>query len=237
MLESDLVTIIRDDYKFDISSISDADLTRLIAKSAKKVSEFFPLRGLSYIETVKDQTRYTVSTITNLLRIAEVYYDGVDTSLPVTNFFNSNFGRTFDSRNMSTFALSQNMEFVQRLQTLKHMLPVCAQVIDYNRFDLIPTPGSDGLKVYFDYEYYRGIADVPMIFEDEVLQLIMYYSTEGDYHKRVTKPSHNNYNFDRRGNATTGGDESSSASIEMKSRKDFIKEIEKSIRKKVIKLT
>lgn len=233
---SDLILKFREDLKIDESMMSDDDITRFINKSAKKISEYFPSRSLSYVTTVKDQTRYSVN-VSGLLRIVEVYYDGVDTRLPVTNFFNTGFSRQFDSGNMSTFALSSNMEFVQRLETLKKMLPVCAQIIDYNTFDLIPTPGADGINVYYEYETYKAITQIPEIFEDEVVALVMYYANEGEYLKKVSNPSRNTYNFDRRGNNTTGGNASSEFSVEMKNRKDTYNGIVKEIKRKVIKMT
>lgn len=217
-------------YGINSGTIPDGtNLDAVINQAIKKISIYYPEIELTSLETVKNQTRYTV-TDTNLIRVKRVYYG--------YTFIDDSFdGQIKQScpeiSSGSTYSISRKMTDVFERANLKKLYPYGADIISYNKFDLIPTPTSVE-TVYYEYERYRLISEVPDIFEEDVIELIFYYMEENEYKRSTLTNSGNIFQFDRRGNNT----QLSSDDIATKNeeRRIRLQMIEKSIKTKLLKL-
>lgn len=226
MLLTTILDILRTDYKLPIATYDDTSLTRMINKAVKTISEYYPSLDVSYITTVPNQTRYSV-TLASLIKIKNVYYSQETIDDP----FNDPDIKTSMPETLSTFYPSQTVEFIQRMDIIKKLNPSDADIVASDKFDLIPTPTSVK-KVYFEYERYRTIEEIPDMFEDDLINLVFYKIGDKTFKESAFLQGGNKYNFDRRGNISIDKETVDGA----KQRRDTYNEIIKSIKLKVMKL-
>lgn len=210
---------------YNIDSINTPQLDAIISRSTRKISEFYPYLETSSIITVVNQTRYSVSH-DDLIKIENVYYNSPNTVNP--------FGDADipDVARRGGFSLSQQITDIYEHETQRRIKPVDARVVSNDTFDLIPTPTTSE-TIYYEYARYRTIDEIPRIFEDELIALVIYYKNDPSYQSNRSANNGNVFNFDRRGNTT----ESSFTPQDAYSlRKEELDAICKDIKKKVNKL-
>ena len=227
MLLATILDILRTDYKLSATTYDNTTLTRQINKAIKKISELYPESSIAYITTVINQTRYTV-THSDLLKVKQVFYcqDSVN-----TNPFNDSDIKTSLPMNLSTFYPSQSLEFIQRLDVLRKLNPADAEIVSTNKFDLIPTP-TVVKNVYYEYERYRVITEIPDMFEEDLIELVFYYLGDKSFKESTFLQGGNKYQFDRRGNVSIEKEVVDG----VKQRKSTYDNIIKNIKLKVMKL-
>lgn len=190
MLQSDIITKLRDDYGFtDVSVYPDSKLIELINYALMKISDIYPKIMRDTFQTVANQTRYTI-TKTGLIGIKEIFY-----STSSGGFGAGNLGSTYNPSSQLTSILS--------MEIAAHLQPSGAEVVGHDTFDLIPTP-EEVMTVYFDYKTIRSLTELPANFEEDVLDLVAYRNSEIKFKRAnsVSGLSGNPYKFDRRGNIT-----------------------------------
>lgn len=166
----------------------------IINQCVKKISEEYPKIQKSYIETVEGQERYTV-THDGLIKVCKVHYNTTATTDEVVTDINIPYSGSLSSQFTTIF----EQEMYDRMN------PVDASIVNYNEFDLIPAPTVTGMKVYYEYESYRTIDEIPEIFEDEFIKLYFFYERENEFRKTMRANNGNVFAFDRRGNIQAGG--------------------------------
>jgi len=170
---AEILDELRQEYSLNVTSYPDVLLNRLILRAVNFISEYYPNKEMSSLETVAEQTRYTVN-VSDLIKVTKVYYTDLlssenvfgDPELPSNSPLN-NIG--------STFAISQGFEFIKRIEMLKTLYPKAGEIVDNKKFDLIPTPIKNGIVIYFEYDKYRVIEDLPDTFKEELIELIFYF--------------------------------------------------------------
>lgn len=223
MIVDDIITKLRDVYGLSSSEFSDDKLTTLIDAARKKVSALYPFNELSSTTTTSGVTRYAVSH-TDLLRLKEVYYPRSVESSP--------FGNEIpESISLSVGDISRNYELLARLKLMTEVYPTEGRIIDHNHFELLPTPDTTGSKVWYEYLRYRTLAELPDMFEDDLIGYVFFIVKDASFKKRSMSEG-DGFMFDRRGNVkvdveTVDGDKAHAA-IEDK--------IMKSIKTKVMML-
>lgn len=227
MLLETILDILRTDYGLSATTYDNAMLTRMINKAVKTISEYYPLVEIGHINTVAGQTRYTV-TDSNLIKLKQVYYTQESTSL----FNDPEIKTNLDiSSSLSTFYPSQTVELIQRLDIIRKLNPKDAEIVAADKFDLIPTPTSV-VTVYYEYEKYRTITEIPDMFEDDLINLVFYKLGDKTFKESAYLQGGNKYNFDRRGNISVDKETVDG----VKNRNSAYNEIIKSIKLKVMKL-
>lgn len=227
MLLATILDILRTDYGLSASTYPNDTLTRMVNKAAKIISEYYPMVEIGHIHTVAGQTRYSI-TDTGLIKLKSVYYTQETTTL----FNDPDIKTSLDvASSLSTFYPSQSVELIQRLDMIRKLNPRDAEIVAADKFDLIPTPTSV-VTVYYEYEKYRAITDIPDMFEDDLINLVFYKLGDKTFKDSAYLSGGNKYNFDRRGNISVDKD----AVDGVKNRNNAYKEIIKSIKMKVMKL-
>lgn len=190
-----------EDYQLD--PIYDETFRKAqIENARKKFSEYYPEKGIGYISTVANQTRYKLEDedAGDLIKVTKVYY-GKDTCENVADGIINSLAQERGIPNpASTFFPSSGFEFVQRMQVLSMLVPAEAFIVSHNKFDLIPTPETSGSRVYFEYDSFRSLEDFPDIFEEDFISWVMFKISDRTFKNNQLKTSGNKYNFDRRGN-------------------------------------
>lgn len=166
-------------------------------QAIKLISEEYPKEMQGSVDSVQGQTRYTVSP-ESLFKLKHVYYNrevgdmsgrGIGVygyrSIPKTQY-----------RNIDRYCDIHEEKLYNDLN------PYNGVIVSYNQFDLLPAPDTDGSKIYYDYEAYRTLEEIPDIFEDCLFDLFNFYSREGEYQKNKAKNNLNSFYFDRRGMGT-----------------------------------
>lgn len=191
MILDDIITKIRDVYGLSSSEKSDDQLTTLIDAARKKVSVLYPFNELTSTTTVAGTTRYSVSH-TDLIRLKEVYYPRSVESSP--------FGTEIpDSISISVGDISRHYELIARLKLMTEVYPTEGRIVDHNQFELLPTPETTGSKVWYEYLRYRTLAEIPDIFEDDLIAYMFFLIKDGAFKKRSMTEG-DGFMFDRRGN-------------------------------------
>ena len=96
--------------------------------------------------------------------------------------------------------MSRAYEFIARLKLLNELYPADGLIVDHCTFDLLPTPSTTGLKVYYEYHRYRAITEIPEVLGDEVRDLVMFFLKDIAFKQRTVITGGDGYQFDRRGN-------------------------------------
>lgn len=221
-----IIDILRTDYKLSASTYDNTTLTRMINKAVKTISELYPFVDVSYITTVPNQTRYSI-TNSSLIKIKAVYYSQES----ITDVFGDADIKVSMPQNLSTFYPSQTVELIQRLEIIRKLNPSDADIVAADKFDLIPTP-TEVKKVYYEFERYRSITEIPDMFEDDLINLVFYNLGDKTFKDAAYLQGGNKYNFDRRGNISVDKGTVDGA----KQRRDMHTDIIKSIKLKVMKL-
>ena len=224
MNEATFLENLSDLYNIDDSSVEHLD--KIIDRAVKKISEFYPYPEFSHVETVINQTRYTINN-DDIIKITEVHYRQVLSSNPFNDSDVPNLINPSGSNNLSR-QLSDQME----LEINNKFNPTGARIVSSNIFDLIPTPECVE-SVYYEYDRYRTISEIPVLLEEEMFALVFYFKNDSSYQTSRSENNGNVFNFNRRGNATES-DMSSGDFNDLRS--DELKSIEGNIKKKVIKL-
>ena len=223
---------LRQEYSLSVTSYPDALLNRLILRAVNFISEYYPNKEMSSLETVADQTRYTVN-VSDLIKVTKVYYTDLlssenvfgDPELPSNSPLN-NIG--------STFAISQGFEFIKRIEMLKTLYPKAGEIVDNKKFDLIPTPIKSGIVIYFEYDKYRVIEDLPDTFKEELIELIFYFLADNQIKSKLATSGGNQYNFERKGNITIDSPQNTQSTF--KTHQENKERIIKNIQMKVMKM-
>lgn len=203
-----------DVYQIDLE---EGNNMRYLNQSIKRISEQYPMTDQGHIDTLEGVDRYTI-TEDNLIKVSEVYY-----TVPNQCQTASNTSRTLSSQ----FTEIYERELYNKLN------PIDANLISYNCFELIPAPPA-GIRVYYDYERYRTLAEIPELFEDCLLKLFFYYEREGAFRSNMRQNNGNVFSFDRRGNIQSS--DSTEMSSPYKEREGELKSIMKEIRNAVMKI-
>ena len=228
MTSEEIISELRNIWGLTAVDYPDATLSLLITKSRNKISEYYPELELTYTTTVADQTQYTVAN-DNLIKLKHVYYTD---SADVDNVFSDPEIKQNVKIKNDTFSFSTGFELIQRIKMLKQLYPVEGVIIKHNKFDLLPTPSTTGNKIYYEYERVRTLAEIPEMFKDDIIDLILFYIKDVQYKKMARLQGGNKYRFDRRGNNT----EIANPVNEEKEHQNILTSIIKSIKEKVIKL-
>lgn len=224
-------TTLENVYGLDESNIPDGmSLDSIINQAVKKISQFYPKLVINSLQSVKNQTRYTVSD-DNLIRVTDVYYNGSISADVFDGEIKNNMNNLLLNGTFSTSMATAN---IYEKETMRRLYPYGADIISHNEFDLIPTPTSVA-TVYYEYERYRTMAEIPDIFEENMVDLVFFYLEEGVYKRNKVDTGGNIYAFDRRGNIAENS--ASDAESKHKIRVETIKNIENSIKMKVMKLS
>ena len=224
MTEAEILDTLVDDFKLD-PIYDDTYQKKLIERARQEISEFYPEKKITYLLTVADQTRYVVpTTITDLFKVTHVYYgretNGMFLDVPLPY---SNQAGVPDSS--STFFPSKGIEFIMRMEYLAKLIPAEAFIVDNKTFDLIPTPTESAVRVYYEYDAYRTLANMPVTFMDEMIDLIFWYIADRVYKGVKIKNSGNKYRFDRQGSITTDKDVVNADKDHKQSHEDIVKSI------------
>jgi hypothetical protein len=195
----------------------------ILDQCVKKISEEYPLLVNDYVNSVADTVSYTV-TKTGLIKINKVYYNNTTNSSPSVL---CDYPETVFQSLSSQFTEVYEREMFNRLH------PMSGIIVDYNQFELIPAPSVSGLKVYYEYDKYRTLSQIPDIFEDELFELYFYYERENEFRKNMRNNSGNQFQFDRRGNIST---QSNGNEDPIKTRENEFKNVVKKIKNKAMKL-
>ena len=216
--------MLSDMYNIDGDILPNLDA--IIAKCVKKISEYYPYLESSYITSVIGTTRYAVEH-DDLIRIKEVFFNSPSTTNPFSDpdLPSNAYGNTGSS-------LSQRFTNIMEHETRRRLNPVDARIVSWDTFDLIPTP-SDANRVYYEYERYRTFPEIPPLFEDEMISLLMFYKNDESYQTSRGATGGNVFNFDRRGNIS---DDGGSESDNYDQHKTELDNIIKSIKTKANKL-
>jgi len=226
MTNASILSYLRDVYDLNSTDYPDSKLTALITQAAKKISFYYPEICLSYITTVKDQSRYTI-THENLMKIVAVYYSR---NSEISTLFDDSELYDVCVNEINTYLPSIKYSEVQNQKLLDMLFPVEADIRDTNSFDLIPPPSESGKLIYYEYAKYRAIDDIPDIFEDDVAKMVVWYVGQRAYMRDISTMGGDGFYFDRRGNIQK---QASIASVAYKQRQtefnDIIKEIQKKL--------
>ncbi len=211
---------------YNMDTINVPHLDNIIARAIRKLSEFYPFLETSSIFTISNQTRYTINH-SDLIKLENVYYNS---PYSVNSFGDSDI---IDIRKHGGFSLSQQITDIYEHETQRRIKPVDARIVSNDTFDLIPTPTTIE-TVYYEYSRYRTIDEIPRIFEDELIALVIYYKNDPTYQNNRSANNGNVFNFDRRGNTTESSSFTPQNAYDL--RKDELKSICDDIKKKVNKL-
>jgi hypothetical protein len=191
MLIDDLINKFRDVYGLSVADFPDDTLETLVAAGLKKISVIYPAHEMSYVSVVAGQTRYSVSH-TGLIRIKEVYYP--------KDYNDDPFGDAIpESLDMTAGSLSRSYEFLARMKLMNEIYPFEGRIVDHQTFDLLPTPDVGGTRAYYEYLRYRTLAEMPDLFEDDLIEYVFFIIKDKAFKKQAVS-SGDGYNFDRRGN-------------------------------------
>jgi len=228
MTNAQIISLLRDVYGLKEAAYPTATLEKVITQAVKKVSIYFPEIILAYTTTVKDQTRYTV-THTSLIKVKEVFWGLSENANDI--FGDAEIPELIITNEMSSFLPSMQYASMQQVEMLQMLNPRAADIVDYNAFDLIPTPDTTGDRVYYEYEKFRTITNIPDLLEDDLALLVIWYLGQKQYIGEVSTSGGNNYQFDRRGNIQKTAN---IASAMYKQRQDEYNDIIKNIQKKLM---
>lgn len=197
---------------------------KVLERCIKRISEEYPKVEQDYIETVAGQTSYVIVKA-NMIKVSNVFYSHIPTA--DEEFIPSCSNIVHGSRSLSfQFTEIYEREIYNRLN------PVDANIVAHDRVELIPPPNIDGAKIYFEYESYRTIEEIPEIFQDELVNLFFFYERENEMRKNQRANSGNVFQFDRRGNIQN----TSTPEDAIKQRDAEFKNILKNIRTVIMKL-
>lgn len=197
---------------------------KVLERCIKRISEEYPKVEQDYIETVAGQTSYVIVKA-NMIKVSNVFYSKVPAA--DEEFVPSCSNTVHGSRSLSfQFTEIYEREIYNRLN------PVDGSIVAHDRVELIPPPDIDGAKIYFEYESYRTIEEIPEIFQDELVNLFFFYERENEMRKNQRANSGNVFQFDRRGNIQN----TSTPEDAIKQRDAEFKNILKNIRTVIMKL-
>lgn len=228
MTNEQIISLLRDVYGLKEAVYPTANLTLLITQAIKKLSIYFPEVVLTYTTTVKDQTRYTV-THTSLIKVKEVYWGHNENYTDM--FCDPEIPELIVADDVASYLPSLQYANMQQIEMLRTLNPKAADIVDYNSFDLIPTPDVAGDKVYYEYDKFRTITNTPDMFEDDIALMVVWYLGQKQYISESSTQGGNNYQFDRRGNVQKNA---SIASSMYKQRQDEYNDIIKGVQKKLM---
>lgn len=175
-------------------AIYDVDLEEtpndiFLEQCVNKISVEYPNLKKGNVVTVAGQERYTVNHA-DLIKVSKVYYTGAhnqDEIIPSCAL-------------PSSGSLSARFTSLYEDAMYGKLNPVDAEIINYNAFDLIPAPQVSDVKVYYEYEAYRTLAEIPDVFEEILVKFFFYFERENAFQKSMKATNGNVFNFDRRGN-------------------------------------
>lgn len=214
--------------RYSMTEENTPSLNDMLRRAINCISELFPMLETGSVITEKNKTRYIAEVAEGhvLIKIKEVFYN----SPPSSNVFNDSDipmeGLPYGS------SLSQRFTDMFEHETRRRLKPVDARVVNTNQFDLIPTP-QDVRTIYFEYERYRTLEEVPQILEEELFALILYYSNDEIYQRKRKENNGTIFEFNRRGETK---DRSADVKTDVESRKIELKLIKDDIKAKVMKL-
>ena len=195
----------------------------IIDQCVKKISEEYPKLVNSYIETVVDQSLYQVVN-EGMIRVSKVYYSSIPTGEDVT----------VSDPLVSSRSLSFRFTEVYEREISNRLNPVDANIVNYDSFELIPAPPVADVKIYYEYEAYRQLSEIPEIFEEDLFALFFFYERENEFRKTMRNNAGNVFAFDRRGNIQAGA--AGGSSDPMAARETEMKMLMKHLRNTVMKL-
>lgn len=211
--------------RYGMSEENTPLLNDMLRRATNVISELFPVLETGNLETEKNVTRYTVEMPEghSLIRVKEVFYNSPtnnsvfnDVDVPIEGFPHGS-------------SLSQRFTDVFEHETRRVLKPVDARIVNNDKFDLIPTP-QDVRTIYYEYERYRTIDEIPQFLEEEFLSLVLYYSNDTSYQKSRRENNGSVFDFDRRGNTK---ERTTDVKTDVESRKLELDNIKKDIKAKV----
>ena len=218
-------------------SIYGVDITQAPAsfayeKAIKTISEAYPKVLQGYVESIAGQTVYEVSD-SGLIKVVTVFYDAKTQSAEPVNYEHletmpDDIKRSGYSLN-GEYSLIGNYVDIYSDRLYNKMNPVDAKIIDYNRFECVPAPKNSGIRIYYEYNAYRTIEEIPDAFEDCLFDWFSFYDRDGDVRAYLKRNNGNQFTFDRRGMGQLQGESVTSyqdtREFEMKTLKSHLREI------------
>jgi hypothetical protein len=214
--------MMEDDY--GITEDNFPAFNRVLTRCLRKISEDYPACETSYITTVKNQTQYTINH-DDIMKIKQVHH-----RQPVCDdVFND---PDIPKQGKRNYSITERFTDLYEDELDDNLNPVGAEIIDVNKFNLIPTPESS-YKVYYEYLRFRSFDEIPLIFEDDLIDLFFHFKSDPIYQTKKTENAGNVFAFDRRGNTV---ETDTSANDLVKNRKDQLKTITDEIKRKALSL-
>lgn len=218
MLLADLKQYFLDIYAIDLE---EGVNEKIIAQCVKKISEEYPNTEQNFTLTVAGQNNYQVSH-NGLIKLTEVYY---------STTYSPEFVNSYDYSTSNSISL-QFTEIYER-ELREKLNPSGANIYSHDKFELVPPPTQSDIKVYYEYESYRSLEEIPEIFQDDLIRLFFYYERENSFRSSLRVNNGNQFKFDRRGNIQDTSDSSQSETVK---REEEYSNIIKSIRNTVMKI-
>lgn len=196
MIHATLVTEFKDIYDVDITE----NPNKLYFEQAiRTISEAYPKICESYITSVAGQKNYSVTDKEDLIKVKQVFYNRVYQQGNESNAtsFNGMYGRSIGLPSDNTIMGIYTDMYETHLYN--KIMPCDARIIDFDKFELLPAPETNGMKIYYEYEGYREIEEIPEIFKSVLFDLFSFYERDGQYKRALKSNNGNNFYFDRRG--------------------------------------
>lgn len=223
-------------------SIYGVDITQAPAsfayeKAIKTISEAYPKILQNYIESVGGQKTYEV-TDSGLIKIVTVFYDAKTQAAEPVNYESLETMPDDVKRagysSTGEYSLIGNFVDIYSDRLYNKMNPVEARVIDYNRFECVPAPKFSGVRIYYEYQAYRTIEEIPDAFEDCLFDWFNFYDRDGDVKATLKRNNGNQFTFDRRGMGQLQGESTTSF---MDTREKEINTLKSHLREIVMKMS
>lgn len=190
----------------DFKSIYDVDITEKSNKlyfdqALRTISEAYPKVCEGFVISVAGQKNYSVTNKEDLIKIRQIFYNrsiqsgtgsygtGINSLLP---------SQSSVELNSETTIMGIYTDIYER-QLYNKFVPCDAKINDFCNFELLPAPESSGMKIYYEYEGYRTIEEIPEIFKNVLFDLFSFYERDGQYKRALKSNNGNNFYFDRRG--------------------------------------
>lgn len=190
----------------EFKSIYDVDITENSNKlyfdqALRTISESYPKICEGFVISVAGQKNYSVSNKEDLIKLRQIFYNR---SVQIgNNSYDTNINSLFTSpssvRLKSENTIMDIYTDIYEQHLYNKFVPCDANITDFCHFELLPAPESSGVKIYYEYEGYRTIEEVPEIFKSILFDLFSFYERDGQYKRALKSNNGNNFYFDRRG--------------------------------------
>lgn len=201
-------------------------------KALKTISEYYPKVLQGFVMSVAGQKTYVVDE-PGIIKLTEIFYDSkTQSALPYSYEHLETMPDDVTRAGYSSdgnYSLIGNYVDLYSDKLYSKMNPVEGRIVDYNRFDCIPAPKSTGVRIYYEYNAYRTIEEIPEAFEDCLFDWFSFYDRDGDVRATLKRNNGNQFTFDRRGMGQLQGESTTNfmdtREMEIKTLKSHLREI------------